>query len=99
VLRLCMDTDCVQVRDTKVCIGDEFEVIREMSPLLGRADKGEVFEVVSVETTPSGPEAVVEYDSDGREYCFSPTSLKEALGMAKYPSAPDEPCIKPKEGE
>lgn len=88
------DAECVSVHeDVEVCVGDEFRVIQERSPLLGMADEGETFEVVSVEPTPSGPEAVVEYKGDGREYWFSPTSLGEALGIAEYPSAPDEPCL------
>lgn len=87
------DSDCVQVGDNEeVCIGDEFQVVNERSPLLGMADEGEEFEVVNIKPTPSGPEAVVEYD-DGHKYWFSPTSLGEALGIAEYPSAPDEPCL------
>lgn len=88
------DSDCVSVHDEEeVCVGDEFRVVQERSPLLGMADEGEKFEILSIELTPSGPEAVVEYTDDGREYWFSPTSLGEALGVAEYPSAPDEPCL------
>lgn len=87
------DSECVEVGDSvEVCIGDRFQVVNERSPLLGMANEGEEFEVIEVKPTPSGPEAVVEY-SDGREYWFSPTSLGEALGIADYPSAPDEACL------
>lgn len=88
------DSECVSVHSAvEVCVGDEFRVVNERSSLLGMADAGEEFEVRLIEVTPSGPEVVVEYKGDGREYWFSPTTLGEALGIAEYPSAPDEPCL------
>jgi len=89
------DVQCLMIGDdVQVCIGDSFEVIAEQSPLIGDASVSEIFEVVSIEPTPAGPEFVVEFDSDGREVWFSPTTILEAIGTASYPSAPVEPCIK-----
>lgn len=83
----------IEIDTGTVAVGDKFRVIREYRQLLGIADIGEEFEVVEINTTPSGPEAVVEYNGNARKYWFSPTTINEALGFADYEGAPDEPCL------